>query len=136
MEATKRYPSDLNDDEWGIINSLIPPAKSGGRKRTTDMRAVVNAIFYIERSGCQWRMIPKDFPPRSTVGEYFYQWRDDGTTKQIHDALRDRIREQAGKDKQPTAGIVDSQSVKTAEKGGFVDMMRENVPKVESVIFW
>src|SRR5437773_12236000 len=122
-EPKKRYPSDLSINEWQVISPLIPPAKRGGRKRTTNMREVVNAIFYIERSGCQWRMIPKDFPPRSTIGEYFYQWSNDGTIKKIHDALRDKVREQAGKEAQPTAAIIDSQSVKTVEKGGFADLM-------------
>jgi transposase len=136
METIKRYPSDLSDDQWQIIEPLIPSAKHGGRKRTVNMREVINAIFYMERSGCQWRMLPKDFPPRSTVGEYFYRWRDDGTIKNTHDTLRDKVREQAGKDTQPTAAIIDSQSVKTVEKGGFEDMMPLNGLKVENDIFW
>jgi transposase len=131
-----RYPSDLTDGQWQIIEPLIPSAKRGGRRRTTDMREVINAIFYIERSGCQWRMIPKDFPPRSTIGEYFYQWRNDGTTKKIHDTLRDKVREQAGKETQPTAAIVDSQSVKTVEKGGFADLMQAKELKAESAMCW
>jgi transposase len=131
-----RYPSDLTDDQWQIIEPLIPCAKRGGRRRTTDMREVINAIFYIERSGCQWRMIPKDFPPRSTIGEYFYQWRNDGTTKKIHDTLRDKVREQAGKETQPTAAIIDSQSVKTVEKGGFADLMQAKELKAESAMCW
>ena len=131
-----RYPSDLTDGQWQIIEPLIPSAKRGGRRRTTDMREVINAIFYIERSGCQWRMIPKDFPPRSTIGEYFYQWRNDGTTKKIHDTLRDKVRGQAGKETQPTAAIVDSQSVKTVEKGGFADLMQEKELKAESAMCW
>jgi putative transposase len=135
METTKRYPSDMSDAEWQIISPMIPPSKSGGRKRTTDMRAVVNAIFYIERSGCQWRMLPKDFPPRSTVGEYFYQWRDDGTTQKIHDALREQVRQQSGKASQPTAAIVDSQSVKTTEKGGSAGMMQAKKSKAENATF-
>ena len=135
-EVKKRYPSDLSNDEWEVIKPLIPPAKRGGRKRTTDIREVVNAIFYIERSGCQWRMIPNDFPPRSTIGEYFYQWRNEGTTKKIHDTLRDKVREQAGKETQPTAAIIDSQSVKTVEKGGFADLMLAKELKAESAMFW
>ena len=134
METSKNYPSDMSDTEWNIITHMLPPAKHGGRKRTTDMRAVVNAIFYIERSGCQWRMLPKNFPPRSTVGEYFYQWRDDGTIKKMHDALRVLVRTQAGKETEPTAAIVDSQSVKTTEKKGFVDMMQVKKRKEENAI--
>ncbi len=112
------YPSDLNDTEWRIIGRLLPGSKPGGRPRTTDLRSVVNAIFYILRSGCAWRMLPQDFPPFPTVYMYFKQWRDDGTWERVHDVLRDRIRRLEGRKKSPSAAIVDSQSVKTTEKGG------------------
>ena len=111
------YPSDLNDAEWRIISRLLPTPKPGGRPRTTDLRAVVNAIFYVLRSGCAWRMLPHDFPPYSTVYMYFKQWRVDGTWEKIHDVLRDRVRRREGRQKSPSAAIVDSQSVKTTEKG-------------------
>lgn len=120
------YPTDLTDRQWGIIVPLIPPAKSndtvGGKERTADMREVLNAIFYLLRSGCSWRMLPHDFPKWRTVRHYFDIWQKDGTWKKIHNVLRDKVRVKAGKKKQPTAGIIDSQSVKTVEKGGFVAM--------------
>jgi len=91
METKTRYPSDLTQQEWEVIAPLIPPSKPGGRPRTTDMRMVVNALFYISRTGCQWRYLPKEFPPRTTVDTYFYQWRNDGTWQQINDALREQV---------------------------------------------
>jgi putative transposase len=96
---------------------LLPATKPGGRPRATDLRLVVNAIFYILRSGCAWRMLPHDFPPYSTVYMYFKQCRDDGTWEKVHDILRNRIRDKEGRKKSPSAAIVDSQSVKTTEKG-------------------
>src|SRR5690349_19759036 len=111
------YPSDLDDTEWQIIRRLLPASKPGGRPRETDLRTVVNAIFYILRSGCAWRMLPNDFPPYSTVYMYFKQWRVDGTWEKIHDTFRARIRGQEGRKKSPSAAIIDSQSVKTTEKG-------------------
>lgn len=122
----KLYPSDLTDKQWLQIKPLIPPAKSnnkdGGRERTIDMQEVLNAIFYLLRSGCSWRMLPHDFPQWEIVRHYFDDWQKDGTWEKVHDHLRDKVRLKAGKKKQPTAGIIDSQSVKTAEKGGFVAM--------------
>ena len=111
------YPSDLSDAEWQIIRCLLPAPKPGGRPRVTDLRAVINAIFYVLRSGCAWRMLPHDFPPYSTVYMYFKQWRVEGVWEKIHDVLRDRIRHREGRKKSPSAAIVDSQSVKTTEKG-------------------
>lgn len=112
------YPSDVSDTEWRIIGRLLPATKPGGRPRATDTRSVVNAI----RSGCAWRMLPRDFPPYSTVYMYFKQWRDDGTWEKVHDTLRDRIRSRDGRKKSPSAAIVDSQSVKTTEKGALAAM--------------
>jgi putative transposase len=110
----KVYPSDLTDQQWNLIKPHIPNAKEGGRLRTTDMRQVVNAIFYQFRTGCQWRYLPNDFPPRSTVYGYFAQWRDDGTLDDLLRILREAVRVKAGRNSAPSAGIIDSQSVKTA----------------------
>lgn len=118
------YPSDLSDTEWRTIGRLLPASKPGGRPRSTDVRAVVNAIFYVLRSGCAWRMLPRDFPPYSTVYMYFRQWKNDGTWKRVHDTLRDRVRTGGGRKKSPSAAIIDSQSVKTTEKGALADTMR------------
>jgi transposase len=113
-----RYPSDLTDDEWRLIEPLIPPGKTGGGKRTVIMREVVNGLMYILSTGCQWRAIPKDLPPKSSVHGYFDLWTHDGTLERIHHALYEQCREQAQREASPTAAIIDSQSVKSAEKGG------------------
>jgi transposase len=113
-----RYPSDLTDEEWALVAPLIPPPKPGGNKRTRDMREVVNGLMYVLSTGCQWRAIPKDLPPRSTVYGYFDLWDHDGTVQRLHHALFVPCREQAGREASPTAAIIDSQSVKGAEKGG------------------
>ena len=111
---SKRYRTDLTDKQWALIEPLIPPAKEGGRPRSTDMREIVNAINYISRSGCQWDLLPKDFPPRATVFGYYSQWSTDGTLDEIVRVLREAVREKAGRNKKPSATIIDSQSVKTA----------------------
>jgi transposase len=113
-----RYASDLTDAEWGLIAPLIPPAKRGGNKRTVEIRAVVDALMYVLSTGCQWRALPKDLPARSTVYDYFDLWDYDGTLLRIHHALFVACREKAGREASPTAAIIDSQSVKGAEKGG------------------
>ena len=113
-----RYPSDVTDEEWALVAPLIPPPKPGGNKRTRDMREVVNGLMYVLSTGCQWRAIPKDLPPRSTVYDYFDRWDHDGTVQRLHYALFVQCREQAGREASPTAAIIDSQSVKGAEKGG------------------
>ena len=113
-----RYPSDLTDEEWGLVEPLIPPGKTGGGKRTVIMREVVNGLMYILSTGCQWRAIPKDLPPKSSVHDYFDLWTYDGTLERIHDALYQQCRERAQRQASPTAAIIDSQSVKSAEKGG------------------
>ena len=113
-----RYPSDLTDDEWRLVEPLIPPGKPGGGKRTVVMREVVNGLMYILSTGCQWRAIPKDLPPKSPlVYDYFDLWTYDGTLERIHHALYEQCREQAQREASPTAAIIDSQSVKSAEKG-------------------
>jgi transposase len=113
-----RYPSDLTDEEWAVVAPLIPPPRPGGGKRRTDMRAVVNGLMYILSTGCQWRYLPKDFPPRSTVYNYFVWWQCDRVLDRIHHALYVECRERAEREASPTAAIIDSQSVKSAEKGG------------------
>jgi transposase len=113
-----RYPSDLTDVEWQFVGPLIPPARRGGGKRRVNIREVVNGLMYVLSTGCQWRAIPKDFPPKSTVYGYFDLWTYDGTLERIHHALYISCREAEGREASPTAAVIDSQSVKSAEKGG------------------
>ena len=112
------YPSDLSDREWEYLKPLIPAAKPGGRDRQTDMRLTVNAIFYVTRTGCPWRYLPHEYPPWQTVYGYFRAWRLAGIWERIHDRLRALVREQEGRERQPTAAILDSQTVKTTDRGG------------------
>lgn len=112
------YPTDLTDEQWKVIKPLIPAAAPGGRVRSVDMREVVNGILYLNRNGCTWRSLPHEFPPWGTVWYYFRRFRNDGTWKTIHDALRDKVRKKAGRNKSPSAAILDSQTVKTTEKRG------------------
>ena len=118
MKKNQVYPTDLTDRQWDCIKELIPPAKPGGRPRTLDMRAVINGILYVVVSGCQWRMLPREYPAWQSVYTYFQQWRDDGTWQRLHDTLRAQVRRRAGRHKQPTAGALDSQSVKTTHLPG------------------
>ena len=114
-KRVQRYPTDLTEAEWTVLAPLIPTAKPGGRPRTTEMREVINAIFYVLRGGCQWRLLPKEFPPHQTVYHYFRTWRYAGVWEQMHDTLRGDLREASGRTREPSAGIIDSQTVKTTE---------------------
>jgi len=130
----KNYPSDLTNEQWKLIEPLLPPAKFGGRPRNTDLRQVINAILYLVRTGCSWRMLPHDFPPWPTVHDYYRKYRYDGTWTQIHNVLHKQVRIQAGREPSPSAAIIDSQSVKTASKGGIEAMMQAREYQVENAI--
>ena len=138
--AGMRYPSDLSDAEWAVVGSMIPPAKRGGRRRSVDVREVLNAILYVLCTGCQWSALPKDLPPKSTAHYYFVLWDWDGTLERIHHALYVAVREQEGRDASPSAAIIDSQSAKAAQKGGLRSTPRATMPgrksPVASATFW
>jgi transposase len=112
-----RYPSDMSEAEWALVAPLIPPARRGGRRRSIDEREVLNAIFYVLATGCQWQALPKDLPPKSTAHFYFMLWDWNGALERIHEALYVAVREAAGREASPTAAIIDSQSAKAAQKG-------------------
>ena len=120
----KPYPSDLSDAEWELLAPYIPDTEPGGRPRAADMREVLNAIFYVLKSGIQWDMLPHDFPPKGTVYHYYNIWRKDGTWQRLNATLRGELRQELGRNETPSAGIVDSQSVKTSAKGGNADTMQ------------
>jgi transposase len=134
-----RYPSDLTDEEWSHVEPVIPPAKRGGRRREVNVREVLNGIMYVLSTGCQWAYLPKDLPPRSTVYYYFDLWTYDGTLERLHHELYVKCREKMGREASPTACVLDSQSVKSAEKGGLkltrTATMREKRSRVKNGIF-
>lgn len=119
-----RYPSDMSDAEWAFVSALIAPGRRGGRRRSVDVREVLNAIFYVLATGCQWQAMPKDLPPKSTAHYYFSLWDWDGTLERIHEALYVAVREAAGRQASPTAAIIDSQSAKAAQKGALRSIRR------------
>jgi transposase len=134
-----RYPSDLTDEEWAHVVRLIPPAKRGGNRRHVDVREVMNGIMYVLSTGCQWRAIPKDLPPRSTLFDYLDLWSWDGTLERIHHALYVECRDLEEREASPTAAIIDSQSVKSAGKGGRTSIrmatMRERRSRARNATF-
>jgi putative transposase len=135
MRPRQLYPTDLTDKAWALIQHLVPEAKSGGRPADYLRRDILNGLFYLLRSGCWWRMLPHDLPPWRIVYHYFRQWRQDGTWQHIHDLLRGDVRVAAGTHRQLSAGIIDSQSVKTTEKGGSAVVIPTHRSKGVSVIF-
>ena len=134
-----RYPSDLSDAEWELVRPLIPPAKRGGRPRSVNLREVLNGIFYVLSTGCQWEALPKDLPPKSTVYDYLDLWEWDGTLERIHHTLYVACREAAGREASPSVAIIDSQSAKGAQKGAprliRKALMRARRSRAESGIF-
>jgi putative transposase len=120
----KAYPSDVTDKEWTIIEPFMPPEYEDGVKRKYEYREIINGIFYVLRTGCSWRSLPHDFPPWSSVYGYFRKWKLEGLWEKMNKEIREKLREKLGKNKEPSAVIIDSQSVKTTEKGGSVVMMK------------
>jgi len=126
MEPRQPYPTDLTDKEWALLAPDVPTAKPGGRPEKYPTREILNGIFYILRGGCAWRLLPHDFPPWQIVYQYFWRWKQDGTWHVMHDLRRGDVRVAAGKQRQPSAAIIDSQAVKTTEKGGSAALRHTN----------
>lgn len=134
MPQSTIYDTDLTDDEWEIAEPLVPAPKAGGRPASYTRRSLLNAMLYIKRTGCSWRLLPREYPYWKTVYSYFRIWRDDGTFERINDALRAQMREAVGRNAVPTAGIVDSRSVKTSQKGGIAATTGERRSMAENTI--
>jgi putative transposase len=136
MYSNRRsYSTDLSNAEWKILEPLLPPEKSGGRHRKYPMREIINAIQYVLRGGCAWRLMPHNLPHWRTVYEYFRQWKQDGTWRRIHDHLHAELRTKMNRNVEPSASIIDFQSVKTTEKGGFTAMMGRRKSAVANDIY-
>jgi putative transposase len=133
---TRSYGTDLSDEQWALVEPILPKAKPGGRPRSVALRAVVNAIFYLLRSGCQWRLLPHDFPAWQTVYYYFRRWDREAVWQSLLDTLNPLFRRKAGRSEAPSVAIMDSQSVKTTEKGAFGALMAINELKEGSGISW
>jgi putative transposase len=136
MNARPSYSTDVTDAEWELIKPYVPEAKPGGRPEVYPKREILNGIFYLLRTGCAWRLLPHDLPPWRIVYYYFWQWRKDGTWQVMHDLLRGDVRVATGKRRQPSAGILDSQSVKTTEKGGSAALMSISRSKGANATSW
>lgn len=133
----KRYPSDISDAQWEILEPLIrTPKKKGGKPAEHPLREIVNALFYILRTGCAWRSIPRDLPPKDAVYSYFRRWKKDGRFERVHDTLREEVRLASGREASPSAAVVDSKSVQTTEKGGPVDSTQASGSRAASGIWW
>jgi transposase len=120
----QRYPSDVTDEEWALVEPHLPKARVGRRYPAADRRSVLDGILYVLTTGCQWRQLPKDFPSKTTVHRYFIEWQSDGTLTRLHHALYAQVRTLVGRNPTPTTAIVDSQSVKSAEKGGLASILQ------------
>jgi putative transposase len=131
----KAYSTDLTDDQWLLIEPLVPAAKVGGRPAQHERREIINALLYFTKNGCTWRNLPHDLPPWSLVHYYFWHWKRDGTWQNLHDRLREQLRHKLGRDPQPSAAVLDSQSVKTTEKGGHAAMTATRKSSVASAIY-
>ena len=121
------YPSDLSEEQWTLVEPLFPPPNRRGRHHKYTRRAILNALFYVDRTGCQWRYLPGDYPPWPTVYYYSRKWNLDGTLQTIHDALRNQVRKNLGKEEEPSAALLDSQSVKTSQKGGSKEALERRI---------
>ena len=133
MSQRKAYPSDLTDAQWQILSPLVPAAKKGGRRANYERREIINAVLYLTRNGCSWRALPHDLPPWSLVHYYFWHWKQDGTWQSVQEHLTGDLRQKMGRERHPSAAVLDSQSVKTVEKGGHAATTRARRSRAASV---
>jgi len=135
-ESALLYPTDLSDAEWRLIEPLLPTPGHTGRPRHWPLRLILDALFYQVKSGCPWRLLPREYPPWQTVYYYFRLWREDGTWERLNDSLRARLRQRIGRHANPSGAVLDSQSVKTTEKGALVAMMLSRKSRAANAICW